>query len=106
MLGPDVNLHTIRESIDIFGCNIQSVICMEEMNELSQQISKQLRGKGDDDHLAEEMADVYICLMMLYEMYGVDMHVIQDWVIKKQKREEGRIKLKKEELSNGTNNQS
>lgn len=59
-----------------YGIRLQSTVCMEELAELTQQISKQLRGEGDKAHLAEEMADVYICLDMLRKMYGVDSELL------------------------------
>lgn len=49
---------------------INCVICMEELAELQQEISKQLRDKGDMLGLLEELADVYICLEMLKKMFG------------------------------------
>lgn len=55
-----------RESIRKYGKEMQSIVCMEECSELIQAISKCLRGKPDaTDNLAEEMADVTICLHML-----------------------------------------
>lgn len=59
-----------------YGIRLQSTVCMEEMAELIQQISKKLRGKGDRYHLTEEIADVYICLDMLRKMYGVDSELL------------------------------
>ena len=59
-----------------YGIRLQSTVCMEEMAELTQQISKKLRGKGDRYHLTEEIADVYICLDMLRKMYGVDSELL------------------------------
>ena len=59
-----------------YGIRLQSTVCMEELAELTQQISKKLRGKGDRYHLTEEIADVYICLDMLRKMYGVDSEVL------------------------------
>ena len=49
---------------------INCVICMEELAELQQEISKQLRNKGDTYGLLEELADVYICLEMLKKMFN------------------------------------
>ena len=46
------------------------IICMEELAELQQEISKQLRNKGDTYGLLEELADVYICLEMLKKMFN------------------------------------
>ena len=61
-----------RESVERFGMRLQSIVCMEECAELIQAVSKRLRGRPDpEDNLAEEMADVYICLKMLQDMYGV-----------------------------------
>ena len=42
---------------------------MEELAELQQEISKQIRGKGDMLGVLEELADVYICLEMLKKMF-------------------------------------
>ena len=50
--------------------DINCVICMEELAELQQEISKQLRNKGDSYGLLEELADVYICLEMLKKMFN------------------------------------
>ena len=46
------------------------VICMEELAELQQEISKQIRNEGDIFGLLEELADVYICLEMLKKMFN------------------------------------
>lgn len=47
-----------------------------------------LRGKPDpDDNLAEEMADVYICLEMLRDMYGVTDKRLESWIDRKTKRQ-------------------
>lgn len=46
------------------------IICMEELAELQQEISKQLRNKGGSYGLLEELADVYICLEMLKQMFN------------------------------------
>lgn len=55
-----------RDSIEKYGKETQSIVCMEECSELIQAVSKRLRGKPDaTDNLAEEMADVIICLYLL-----------------------------------------
>ena len=70
-----------RESIRKYGKEIQSIVCMEECSELIQAVSKCLRGKPDaTDNLAEEMADVTICLHMLQEMYGVPVEELNDYI--------------------------
>lgn len=60
----------------------QLVIAMEECAELIQAISKQLRYGINFDNLAEEMADVAICLEELKLMYGNDGSVNM-WIAKK-----------------------
>lgn len=78
----DEELQTIwRQSIDHYGRQLQSIVCMEECAELIQAISKKLRDPtSPNDHLAEEMADVIICLHLLRMMYGITDKAIRDWV--------------------------
>ena len=72
---------------------LQSVVCMEECAELIQAVSKRLRGKPDpDDNLAEEMADVVICLHLLQDMYGVTDERLESWIARKTKRQMERYK--------------
>lgn len=77
-----------RESIRKYGKEIQSIVCMEECSELIQAVSKRLRGKPDaTDNLAEEMADVTICLHMLQEMYGITDKQVNKWIACKTARQ-------------------
>ncbi len=48
------------------------IIAMEELNELSQQISKFVRGKGDYYALVEELADVHLVLEYVYTCCSID----------------------------------
>lgn len=70
----------LAESIRLNGKEIKEIITMEELAELSQQVSKDLRGKLDRGHLIEEMADVYICLQMLKLIHEINDNDIQDWI--------------------------
>lgn len=78
----DEELQTIwRQSIDHYGKQLQSIVCMEECAELIQAISKKLRkDTSSNDVLAEEMADVIVCLHQLKMMYGIADKAISDWV--------------------------
>lgn len=81
-----------RESIRKYGKEIQSIVCMEECSELIQAISKCLRGKPDvTDNLAEEMADVTICLDLLKEMYGIPDAQLEEWIARKTARQSKRM---------------
>lgn len=82
----------ITKSIDYYGIETQSTVCMEECAELIQAISKEKRGKHDYKHLAEEIADVLICISMLQNMYDIDSSDIQLWIDLKQKRIVERMK--------------
>ena len=52
-----IDKEIIADSIEYYGKKTQSIVCMEECAELIQAISKELRGKSDRMHLAEEMAE-------------------------------------------------
>lgn len=81
-----------RESIRKYGKEIQSIVCMEECSELIQAVSKRLRGKpGATDNLAEEMADVTICLDLLKEMYGIPDAQLEEWIARKTARQSKRM---------------
>lgn len=81
-----------RESIEKYGKTMQSIVCMEECSELIQAISKRLRGKPDaTDNLAEEMADVTICLHLLKEMYGITDEQLEEWIARKTSRQSKRM---------------
>lgn len=81
-----------RESIEKYSKEMQSIVCMEECSELIQAVSKCLRGKPDaTDNLAEEMADVTICLYLLQEMYGITDEQLEEWIARKTARQSKRM---------------
>lgn len=82
----------IKKSIDFYGKDIQSIVCMEECSELIQCISKELRGKSDIAHLTEEMADVLICVEILKQIYNISDEELNNWIKYKQERILNRIK--------------
>lgn len=87
----NINEKIIADSIQHYGKNNQSTVCMEECAELIQAISKAKRGKINRDNIIEEIADVLICIEMLKQMYMISDEKINKWIEKKQAREEGRI---------------
>ena len=82
----------IKASIENYGEELQTTVCMEELAELIQAISKEKRGKSDKLHLSEEIADVLICIEILKEVYGVDDNTINSWIYTKQERIKERMK--------------
>lgn len=87
-----INSYVVQRSIEHYGKDVQSTVCMEECAELIQAISKEKRGKSDKEHLAEEMADVIICIEMLKQIYNITEDEIYSWIINKQERTIERIK--------------
>ena len=87
-----INEEDIKNSIKVNGEIGKQVICMEEMAELTQQISKCLRGKRDKEHLTEEFGDVLIMLETLKTIHNLDDSEIQKWIDYKMTRQNSRDK--------------
>lgn len=82
----EVNSYVVKRAIEHYGKDVQSTVCMEECAELIQAISKEKRGKSNKSHLAEEMADVIICIEMLKEIYSISDDMISEWIQIKEAR--------------------
>lgn len=76
----------IAKSIKHYGEEIQSTVCMEECAELIQAVSKAKRGKPDKNNMAEEIADVLICIEILKQIYNIPDCSIENWIERKQER--------------------
>lgn len=72
------------------------MICVEELAELQIAITKLERGRQDNDNLIEEMADVYIVLAMLEQLYFIDKQVLEKEIKRKMDRNLSRIGDKNE----------
>lgn len=61
-------LEILKDALYHFGYNHQATKCIEEMSELTKELCKEKDGQGDMEHIAEEIADVYITLdqMVIY----------------------------------------
>lgn len=81
-----------KEMVDFYGIEPQARQAMEESAELIQAINKVLRKKDDaKNHLAEEMADVFICLEQLKCSFDISDEEIQVWIDYKFERQKKRI---------------
>lgn len=60
-----VQCDTYAEAVRAYGKQSQLVMAMEEMSELTKELSKNLRGADNSKALAEEIADVEIMLEQL-----------------------------------------
>ena len=59
----------LKSAIARYGKTVQMIIAMEEMAELTKELSKFLRGAHNEDAIAEEIADVRIMLDQLEIMF-------------------------------------
>lgn len=82
----DEQMLVIQAIVAHNGIEKQHVIVMEELAELSQQVSKKLRGKENAVELLEEMADVSICLEMLRCMSNIPKYQLEDAINVKLRR--------------------
>ncbi len=82
----NINKEIVSRSLDTYGNGLQLVVCMEELSELTQAISKEIRGKGNRDNTIEEMADVLICIEILKQVFGITNEDINSWIKYKQER--------------------
>lgn len=69
-----------------YNSELCSTIAMEECAELIQAISKAKRGKLDKNNMAEEIADVLICVDWIGEIYNIPYEDINTWIEYKQQR--------------------
>lgn len=81
----------LQKIIDHYGHRSQKEMLFEEFAELQKEVCKELRGKGNKDHIAEELADVYLMLQQLQLMYGITDGKIELEVQKKIERTLDRI---------------
>lgn len=61
-----------QAALNKWGVDLQTMMAVEEMSELTKEICKIKRGKMDLDALADEIADVTIMLEQLRMIYGLN----------------------------------
>lgn len=59
------------------GSDNEKYVLIEEMAELMKEITKDLREKGDRQHIIEELADCYICMENCKTLYGITDRDVQ-----------------------------
>ena len=87
-----VNKDILKFAIDTYGFDIQRAVAIEEMSELIKELTKDKRGKGDINHIAEEIADVEIMIEQLKIYYKISEDKINSEKDKKIKRLESRLR--------------
>lgn len=77
-----------EKAIEYYGAEKQLVVSAEELAELIQALTKNLRGFDNLENISEEIADVEICLKYLYIIFGNDLIVDEYKKAKLQRLEE------------------
>ncbi len=65
-----IRRNTYSEAVRTYGKQSQLVMAMEEMSELTKELSKNIRGEKNVSAISEEIADVEIMLEQLKVIYG------------------------------------
>ena len=65
-----VQRDTYRAAVEAYGKTSQLIMAMEEMSELTKELSKNMRGQSNVSAISEEMADVEILLEQLKVIFG------------------------------------
>lgn len=84
---PNINLILNSQSVDV-----NKTIVIEELSELQKELCKDLRGYNRREEIKEEMADVYICLQLLKEIYNFSDEDLEKMYERKMRRNIERIK--------------
>ena len=84
---PDIKLLLENQSVDV-----NKMIAVEELSELQKEICKDLRSFDRREEIKEEMADVYICLQLLKEIYNFSDEDLEKMYERKMRRNIERIK--------------
>lgn len=67
-----------EKAIETYGVDLQKQVAIEEMAELTKEICKEFRGKGNREHIIEEIADVDIMLQQLMIIYNIEPSELHD----------------------------
>lgn len=59
----------LKKALQHYGANLQLIVAIEEMSELTKELCKVSRGEENAAHIAEEIADVRIMLDQLEIMF-------------------------------------
>ena len=66
-----------RSAIDTYGAVMQITVAVEEMSELQKELCKHLRGRGSQENIAEEIADVEIMMEQMKMLFNCEASVLQ-----------------------------
>ena len=81
----------LRKAIEKNGWRYQLMIVVEELSELTKEISKVYRGEGKKENVIEEMADVIITMGYVREILDIKEDEISEIVKRKISRLEEKL---------------
>ena len=64
-------MEVLKQAIETYGKEKQSMMALEEMAELQKEVCKSSRGNNNHDEIVEEIADVLIMIEQLKIMHDV-----------------------------------
>lgn len=65
-------VQTYTKALNTYGASAQMVVALEELSECQKEICKFLRGIGNSENLAEEIADATIMLEQMRCIFGIN----------------------------------
>ena len=68
-----------EQALAKWGCKMQATVAIEEMSEVTKEITKMLRGELNREHMAEEIADARIMLEQMCQMLNINDSV-ESWM--------------------------
>lgn len=71
--------------------NNQIVVAIEELSELTKELTKALRMAYNRDHMTEEMADTLIMIYQMFYYFGISEKDLRNAIDYKLKRLEGKL---------------
>lgn len=73
----DQRLQTYINAFIQYGEEMQMIVALEELSEVQKELCKFMRGLGNKEHLAEEIADATIMLEQMRYIFDVNDMVSQ-----------------------------
>lgn len=84
---------TYTNALISFGEENQIIVAIEELSECQKELCKFLRGIGNMDNLAEEMADAVIMLEQMRIIFGLD-ELVENWMDRKVRKLDDKLRRK------------
>jgi hypothetical protein len=87
----------LRQALRKYGKTIQLIMVIEEIAELTKEITKYFRGKNSRENIIEEVGDVYIMLDQMRIIFNITDEELEITMNNKMKRLEDLLKAEEEE---------